>query len=160
MALHSVLGPCELLPFFNRNPLLRGPTGPQRRPNMSTTAREEVKKELPDETERFMDIDEVDGWVEWGYFFSFGWFLMVYVKSSAKKTFGFSFERLFWKLLLHTQLPHRVRLQDVKALLRSGLEARFAKDFCCEPSNLAWGRAAWGVVGLGYFGRNEPPPFF
>ncbi|CAK9103509.1 Dynein alpha chain [Durusdinium trenchii] len=42
---------------------------------------EEVKKELPDETERFMDIDE-----------------------------------------------------DVKALLARGYEARFAKQFCCEPS--------------------------
>ncbi|CAL1157217.1 unnamed protein product [Cladocopium goreaui] len=42
---------------------------------------EEVKKELPDETERFLEIDE-----------------------------------------------------DVKALLRRGFEARFAKHFCCEPS--------------------------
>jgi len=42
---------------------------------------QEVKKELPDETERFLEIDE-----------------------------------------------------DVKALLRRGFEARFAKHFCCEPS--------------------------
>ncbi len=42
---------------------------------------QEVKKELPDETERFLEIDE-----------------------------------------------------DVKALLRRGFEARFAKQFCCEPS--------------------------
>ena len=50
------------------------------------TTIQEVKKELPDETERFLEIDE-----------------------------------------------------DVKALLRRGFEARFAKHFCCEPSDLAAG---------------------
>jgi hypothetical protein len=57
---------------------------------------QEVKKELPDETERFLEIDE-----------------------------------------------------DVKALLRRGFEARFAKHFCCEPSDLTTWLTHLGTKGPG-----------